>query len=363
MNFTTTKKILSEAVSNILKAVSTKSTMPALEGILIKTKENQIELTAYDLEIAIKTIIPAEIFEEGEIIITAKIFLDIVRKSPAEKINFAINDKNVTTIKSGQSNFSIIGIDANEFPDLPEVKSDESIKINGELLQSMIRQTIFSVSENDSKPINQGSLFNFEDGIFDLVSVDGFRLALRRENVNMDINTSFVVPAKALSEVIKLATENEIEMIPARRHIMFKIDNYTIISSVLEGEFLDYKNAIPNISKTEIIVNTKKLIESTERVSLIISDRLKSPIRMSFKNDEINLSCSTTLGKANDVLECKITGDDIEMGFNNKYVLDALKYSECDMVKMSIVGSINPLIIKPMEGENFIFLVLPVRIK
>lgn len=363
MNFTTTKKILSEAIGNIIKAVSSKSTIPALEGILIKTLDNKIELTAYDLELGIKTTIPAEVYEEGEVILTAKIFLDIVRKSPAEKISININEKLIATIQSGPSNFSIIGIDAHEFPDLPEVKSENNIKINGELLQSMIRQTIFSVSENDSKPINQGSLFNFEDGFFDLVSVDGFRLALRREKINMDIETSFVVPAKALSEVIKLATDADIEIIPARRHIMFKIEQYTIISSILEGEFLDYKNAIPNMSKTEVVVNTKSLIESTERVSLIISDRLKSPIRMSFKNNEINLSCATTLGKATDSLECEISGSEIEMGFNNKYILDALKYSECDMVKMSIVGAINPLIVKPLEGESFIFLVLPVRIK
>lgn len=363
MKFTVNKKELSEGVNNIIRAVSTKSTIPALEGILIETKNGTIELTAYNLEIGMKTCINSFIQENGKIVLSAKLFSEIVRKAPNEIISITTDEKLMATIESGESYFNLVGINPEEFPELPSIGSFEKIKISGDMLRGMIRQTIFAVAENDAKPINQGSLFNFENNMFELVSVDGYRLAIRREKIETEFNTSFIVPGKTLSEVLKLCTENEIEMIPGRRHIMFNVENYTIISAVLEGEFLDYKNAVPEEFNTEVIVKTRDLIESTERVSLLIADRLKSPVRCYFENGKINLSCTTAIGRAKDKLNCQMTGANIEMGFNNKYLLDALKNSECDSVKMQIVGNINPMIIRPLEGDDFTFLVLPVRLK
>ncbi len=362
MKFTIHKKILSEALSNIQRAVSTKTSIPSLEGILIVAKKDMITLTAYDLELVMQVNVLADISEEGTTVLNAKLFLEIVRKSPSEQIDIFVNDKNMANIKSGNSNFNIVGIDPEEFPDLPEIENMNKITLEGEILQSMIRQTIFAVSESDTKPIHQGSLFVINEGIFDLVSVDGYRLAVRTEKVKCEENTSFVVPGKTLNEILKLCEDDNVEIFSSRRLIMFKIRNYTIISPVLEGEFLDYNAAIPKTHTASVFVNTRKFIESTERVSLLISERLKSPVKCVFEDNNIHMFCTTALGRATDEVECEINGSKIEIGFNNKYLLDALKNCECDEVEILLNGSLSPMVIKPKVGQDFTFLVLPVRL-
>lgn len=228
-----------------------------------------------------QTELPAIISAPGAIILTAKLFAEIVRRSPDEDITIDVDDRNTATITSGVSCFTIIGMDSAEFPELPKITDADTIKMPQELLKSMIRQTLFAVADSTAKPIHQGSLFKIENGNLDVVSVDGYRLALRREAINYANNTEFVVPGKTLSEVLKLLkdSEGEVEICPSRRHILFRIDNYTVISALLEGEFLDYKSALPKDKKTEVTVSTRTMIESVERVSLLITDRLKSPVR------------------------------------------------------------------------------------
>ena len=247
MKFTVNKSDITEAVSNIQRAVSTKTSIPALEGILIGASEEGLELCAYDLELGITTVIPAFVVEPGKAVLSAKLFSDIVRRTPAETVTVTVDEKNMATLESGYSRFSIIGIPAAEFPELPKLTDSTQISLPGNLLKSMIRQTLFAIAESDAKPIHQGSLFNIEKGMLDVVSVDGYRLAVRREAIDFPEDLSFVVPGKTLSELLKLIKDSEepVEISAGRRHILFKIDNYTVISSLLEGEFLNYKAAIP----------------------------------------------------------------------------------------------------------------------
>ena len=364
MKFSVNTKELAEALQNLLRAVSSKTSIPALEGILIKTDVGSIRLFAYDLEISMQTQILANIQENGNIILSAKLFSDIVRKAPADILTVSIDEKNIAVITSGDSTFNIIGINADEFPEIPSVNSDSNkLVVPGEILRSMIRQTIFAVAETDTKPIYQGSKFVIEDGVLDIVSVDGFRLALRRENILCSFNDNFVVPGKTLSDIMKLIKESDVEIYPSRKHIMFKIDNYTVVSGVIEGEFIDYKAAIPEECTTKITIKTRDLIESTERVALLISDRLKSPIRFYFDNNEIKLSCTTSIGRATDKIGCYIEGPGLEMGFNSRYLLDALRNTECDEVIIKVTGALKQMVIVPKEGDSFRFLVLPVRLK
>lgn len=363
MKYTVNKKDLNEAVSNVMRAVSSKTSIQALEGILMCAKDGGLELTAYDLELGIKTTIATAVAEEGSIVLSAKLFSEIVRKAPADTLTVSADEKNICTIISGSSNFTIVGINAQEFPELPQVGGDQILTVSGDIIKGMIRQTIFAVAESDAKPIHQGSLFTLEDGILDIVSVDGYRFALRRENIAVSGKTSFVVPGKTLSEVLKLCGDEDVEIMPGRRHIMFKIGSYTIVSGILEGEFLDYKSVIPKESSTSITVRTRDFIESTERVSLLITDRLRSPLRCTFSDGEIRLACSTAMGRATDEFPCAMEGPELEMGFNNKYLLDALKYTECDEIQIRMSGPLNPMVIVPKEGDSFLFLVLPVRLK
>ena len=354
MKFTVNKSDITEAVSNIQRAVSTKTSIPALEGILLSATETGLELCAYDLELGITTVIPAFVMEP-----------DIVRRTPAETVTVSVDEKNMATLESGYSRFSIIGIPAEEFPELPKLSDSTQISLPGALLKSMIRQTLFAIAESDAKPIHQGSLFSLENGILDVVSVDGYRLAVRREPVDFSEDLSFVVPGKTLSELLKLIKDSEepVEISAGRRHILFKIDNYTVISSLLEGEFLNYKAAIPPESQTEVVLKTREAIDSVERVSLLITDRLKSPIRCLFDNNEVKLNCTTSMGRASDQLDVEMTGQSVEIGFNNRYLLEALRNTECDEVKVQLGGPLSPMKVVPKEGDSFLFLVLPVRLK
>ncbi len=365
MKFTVNKSDITEAVSNIQRAVSTKTSIPALEGILLSATETGLELCAYDLELGITTVIPAFVMEPGKAVLSAKLFSDIVRRTPAETVTVSVDEKNMATLESGYSRFSIIGIPAEEFPELPKLSDSTQISLPGALLKSMIRQTLFAIAESDAKPIHQGSLFSLENGILDVVSVDGYRLAVRREPVDFREDLSFVVPGKTLSELLKLIKDSEepVEISAGRRHILFKIDNYTVISSLLEGEFLNYKAAIPPESQTEVVLKTREAIDSVERVSLLITDRLKSPIRCLFDNNEVKLNCTTSMGRASDQLDVEMTGQSVEIGFNNRYLLEALRNTECDEVKVQLGGPLSPMKVVPKEGDSFLFLVLPVRLK
>ena len=365
MKFTVNKSDITEAVSNIQRAVSTKTSIPALEGILLSATETGLELCAYDLELGITTVIPAFVMEPGKAVLSAKLFSDIVRRTPAETVTVSVDEQNMDTLESGYSRFSIIGIPAEEFPELPKLSDSTQISLPGALLKSMIRQTLFAIAESDAKPIHQGSLFSLENGILDVVSVDGYRLAVRREPVDFSEDLSFVVPGKTLSELLKLIKDSEepVEISAGRRHILFKIDNYTVISSLLEGEFLNYKAAIPPESQTEVVLKTREAIDSVERVSLLITDRLKSPIRCLFDNNEVKLNCTTSMGRASDQLDVEMTGQSVEIGFNNRYLLEALRNTECDEVKVQLGGPLSPMKVVPKEGDSFLFLVLPVRLK
>lgn len=365
MKFTVNKSDITEAVSNIQRAVSTKTSIPALEGILLSATEAGLELCAYDLELGITTVIPAFVMEPGKAVLSAKLFSDIVRRTPAETVTVSVDEKNMATLESGYSRFSIIGIPAEEFPELPKLSDSTQISLPGALLKSMIRQTLFAIAESDAKPIHQGSLFSLENGILDVVSVDGYRLAVRREPVDFSEDLSFVVPGKTLSELLKLIKDSEepVEISAGRRHILFRIDNYTVISSLLEGEFLNYKAAIPPESQTEVVLKTREAIDSVERVSLLITDRLKSPIRCLFDNNEVKLNCTTSMGRASDQLDVEMTGQSVEIGFNNRYLLEALRNTECDEVKVQLGGPLSPMKVVPKEGDSFLFLVLPVRLK
>lgn len=366
MKISLSQKDLADAVLNIQRAVSTKSTVPALEGILLVAEEGKLYLSAYDMELGMKTELEASVEEPGKIVLSAKLFGDIVRKMPGETLMIDVDEKNTATIHSGASNFSIIGIPAEEFPEFPSISETVSFKLSQPLLKSMIRQTLFAVADNDSKPVHTGTLFEISNNTLRLVSVDGYRLAIRTEPVICGEEMKFVVPGKTLSELLKLLKDEEedLEIFVGRRHILFTIRNYMVISSLLEGEFLDYRAAIGGTTPTEVVVKTRDFIDSVERVSLLITDRLKSPVRVIFEDNEIRIFCSTAIGRATDRLACKMTGGRVEIGFNNRYLLDALRNSEGDEVRLLLNGEVlSPMKVLPAEGDSFLFLVLPVRLK
>lgn len=366
MKFTCDRVTLTEAVTNVSRVIPSKSSIPALEGVQIKASGQNLYLAGYDMEAGIKTVIEANISSEGEIVLSARLFADMLRKMAGEEVSIEVDEKYLTQIKSGLTEFNILGTPSDEYPELPEIDKGKALNIPQATLKSMVDQTLFAVAATDSKPVHTGSLFELKDNILNVVSVDGFRLALRSEKIDYDEKMYFVVPGKALSEISKLIDGEVDEMaslMVSKRHIVFGIGNYSVISRLLEGEFLDYNNSIPQGSVATVKIGTRSFIESVERVSLLISDRLRSPLRVMFESGKIIISCSTSIGKSYDEISCDLTGEKVEMGFNNKYLLDALKAAGCDEVRIEISGPLSPIKILPPQGEDFLFLVLPVRLK
>ena len=355
-----------KACLNVQRTVSGKSTIPALEGIYIEAKDGKVILTGYDLEVGSKIEISAEVASEGRTVLAAKNLCDILRMVPSDTVSLECDERNICKIKSGEAEYSLIGTSADDYPELPALTKFSPVSVNLSVLKDMIRKTVFSVSTGERNPVHTGVKFEIGDGLLVLVAVDGARLAIRRENINYTFDETkleFVVPAKTLGEIQKLngEEESEIEILVGERHIIFKFENYEIISRLLEGNFINYKAAIPLSSTTQIKVNTRNIIECIERTSLIITDK-SSPVRCSVESDIKRFSSVTAIGTASDKIAAEIEGSKIEIGFNNRFVLDALKVCDEEEIRIEMGSSNQPIIIKPLEGEKFFFLILPVRI-
>lgn len=365
MKFTCEKNDLVQAVTNVSRAVSGKSAVPALEGILLQTKAGKLFIAGYDLSLGITTEVEADIAVEGAAVLSAKFFSDVVRRMPGEKITVSCDDKQLTEISSGASRFTVLAMSAMDYPELPTVPDAKSLELDKQLLQDMINQTLFAVALGDAKPVHTGSLFDIVDGKLTVVSVDGYRLALRRENIQTDHNFRFIVPGKTLGEVSRLigSGEGKVNIRLGERHIIFEVDGYCIISRLLEGDFLDYNASIPKGHSLEVTVGVRSLIDSVERAALLISERMKSPLRVKLGKNIISISCETSMGKVHDEVSCITEGNEVQVGFNHKYLLDALRNSGCDEVKLQLNGPLSPVKVVPKEGEQFLFLVLPVRIR
>ncbi len=365
MKFTCNREILFDCVSKVSRAVASKSTIPSLEGILINANRGNLYLTGYDLELGVGAVMPAEIIEEGSIVLNARLLFDIISKLPGLSVSFSQNE-NLISVKSGITEFNILGVSAEDYPELPEVSEVNLVSFSASKLKSMIDQTLFAVAVTDQNPIHTGALFDIENGEFRMVTVDGCRLALRKENIDFSEKIKFVVPSKTLMELsrfINTEEETDIEFSLTKKHILFKIDNLTVISRLLEGEFLDYKGAIATTVNNTVKINVRTLLDSVNRVSLLISDRIKSPLKCIFEENCLKISCTTAVGKAYDEIPCEISGEDFEIGFNNKYLADAIKAVTDEEVNLIFNSSVSPMQIVPTEGDNFLFLVLPVRLK
>lgn len=387
MKFSCEKKDLSEIINNVLPAVSSKNNIAALEGLLINCYDNKLKITGYNLELGIIKEIDVNSEMDGNIILNASLLANIINKMPNGTISFSTDDKLLTLIECNKIEFTILGLNAEEFPEVPTInnESEKKLSINNQLLKNMISQTIFAVASDSTNPALTGSLFNIKDTILKIVSVDGVRLAMRKEKiVYSGEDLEFIVPGKSLHEIVRLlnkisidkhssdddeddAEQSQIANVTItvfENHICFSINDYIVVSRLLSGQFMDYKTAIPTESKTTIVVSTKVLLESINRISIIINERAKSPIKCTFEDDKIKLNCETALGKANEEVDINLSGEDTVVGFNNKYIVDALKASESEKVRIQLNGAIIPIKVLPVdeEDDDFLFLVSPVRL-
>lgn len=370
MNFNCNKLELSEAIGNVSKAVPTKSSIPQLEGIKLSLVKDKLTLTGYDLELGITTTVSVTNNDDstGEYIINARLFSDMIRKMPSDNINININENNdmKAHLKALNTNCKIAVLSAKDYPEFPDTSTGDEISIPQSLLKNMIHQTIYAVSLSDIKPILTGELFDIKNGYFNLVAIDGKRLAISHENISSNQTIKFVVPSKTLDEVAKILKDNssqDCKIISTSRHITFQIDKYTIISRLLEGEFHNYESSIPNTSKTEVILKVKELSDCLERCALLINEKNRAPIKLNFKDDSLKIVCETPLGNIDEEIKVNMNGDPILIALNNKFLLDALRVTDCDQVKFLMNSPILPVTIVPMQSDSFTFLLMPIQLR
>lgn len=368
MKFNCERSLLLNALTIASRTVAQKSTIPALEGLLFEAEGSELTVTGYNLKTGIRTKLETDIREGGRLVLNARLLGDIVRKLPEGTVSFQADASLLVKLTCGASYFELMATSAEEFPELPSVDALNHFCIYEKKLKSMIGQTLFAVSTNESRPVHTGSLFEIADGVLTVTSVDGYRLAQRRERLDEEtmIAASFVVPASALTEAEKVASDaEELAIISlGSRHIMFSIDRTEIISRRLEGEFLDYRKSVPKEHSFDILADRRELLSVFERVSLMINEKYKSPVRCTFGDGLLRLSTATALGKATD--ECSVDGDakGLEIGFNNRYVLEALRAAPSDKLVLQLTGATNPCVICPESGDgSFLYLILPVRLR
>jgi DNA polymerase-3 subunit beta len=368
MKLTANKDNLSFGVQVVQRAVSSKNPLPVLSGILIKALNNQLIFTATDLEMGIECSVPVDVVEEGGVVLPSKYFAEIVRKLPDIKISFAVNkENNNASIRYGQSEFNLLGLSSEDYPILPSIDSDSTLVLKQDLFKNMIKQVGFSVSSDDNRPVFTGILMEIEDGNVRLIATDTHRLAYRSgkiENLESNLVKSTIIPGKTLNELNRILTgEGEnLKIAFGENQIVFEMPGIRLISRLIEGQFPNYKQVIPQGCKSKIKIRTKELLEAAERASLLAKEG-SNVIKLNITNDKMIISSnSPEIGQIEEQINIEIEGEEAQIAFNSKYLIDVLKVIDVEEILLELTGSLSPGIIKPVEGEDYIYLILPIRL-
>ena len=367
MRCTCEKSMLVTGLNITGRTVAQKSALSAIEGILCRAGVG-LSLTGYNMETAITYQIDAEVTDAGACILPARLFGDIIRRLPEGPVTVVVDDNYKVSIRAGYASFTISAESADDYPELPDVGSGRSIRIPQTALKELISGTIFAVSENQGRPIHTGVKFEVEDSTVSAIAVDGFRLARRTYHTEEPTgrSLSFVVPAQGLKEVEKIATDSDADVAftLGTKHILFQMGCATLICRLLEGDFLDWRRVVPTNCPVKLVANVGELASSIERVGLIVSEKYKSPVRCVFSDQVLLLRTNTTIGAAED--RCTISGDgkELEIGFNVRYLADALRAIPGEEVVLELTNGLSPIVLTPVDDkQDYAYMVLPVRIK
>ena len=367
MRFTCEKSMLVTGLAITGRTVAQKSALSAIEGILCRA-EDGLSLTGYNMETAITYRIDAEVTDAGACILPAKLFGDIIRRLPEGPVTVVVDENYKVSIRAGYASFTISAENAEDYPELPDVGVGRSVCIPQSALKELISGTIFAVSENQGRPIHTGVKFEVEEDTVSAIAVDGFRLARRTYHTESPTGRklSFVVPAQGLKEAEKILqdTDEEVAFTLGVKHILFKMGDATLICRLLEGDFLDWKRVVPTNCPIRLVANVGDLASSIERVGLIVSEKYKSPVRCVFSDNVLLLRTNTTIGAAEDRCSIAGNGKDLEIGFNVRYLSDALRAIPSEEVVLELTNGLSPIVLTPVDDKkDYSYMVLPVRIK
>lgn len=364
MKLVCSKSNLLNGVQIVSKAVPSKTTMSILECILVDATKGVIKLTANDMELGIETTIEGDIVEKGIIALDAKIFLEIVRKLPDSDITIETDSSYKTTITCEKAKFNIIGKSGEDFSYLPLIEREDSVIVSQFTLKEIVRQTIFSISDNDNNKLMTGELFEINGKELKVVSLDGHRISIRKiELKNEYTNKKVVVPGKTLNEVSKILsgdTDKDVSIFFTDKHVVFEFDNTVVVSRLIEGEYFKIDQMLSSDYETKVKINKKEFLNCIDRATLLVKEGDKKPIIINITDDTMELKINSTVGSMNEEIDITKNGKDLMIGFNPKFLIDALKVIDDEEIEIYLVNPKAPCFIKNPE-ESYIYLILPVN--
>lgn len=364
MKIEITQKELQKHINIAQKAISSRTAIQILEGILFVAKDNYLKLTSTDLELSVETKVPCIVEQEGSIVINSSMIGNIVRKLPDAPVTINTVGESIQ-IKCLQSEFNLIGQDPVDYPHLPDKNEETKLTLKEEVLKDAIKQTVFAASIDETRPALTGVLFKAAEKSMDFVALDGFRISLRNINLDKEYNEiKEIIPARALNELQKILDGSEdinISFVPG--HVIFEVRDTLVYSRLLEGKFINYSDIISFDYETKVVVDKKLLQSSLERASLLASVEKANLVKLNVKDGNIHISSNSEIGSVNENVICDKTGEDLEIAFNARYILDGLKIIDSEKCELLFTGSLNPCIIRPIDDDiNYTYLVLPVRL-
>lgn len=374
MEISCKREELLKGIQTVQAVVGTKSTLPILANLLLEVRGKKMDMTATDLEVGIRCSIDVEVSRPGAITLPAKTLSEVVRELPAEEVKIEVEEKSRVKINSGQAIFNLMGLAKEDYPVLPKFKTDGEFSINRELLGDMIRKTIFSVSQDETRYVLCGIYFRVEKGKVTMVSTDGRRLSYISKDIEIEKKkeAKIIIPTKAVNELNRILTqiatkeeekkEGKVKISIEENQVGFMIDDTVLISRLIEGHFPSYEQVIPRSSEIKLKINTEELLQATRRVALLTTEKANS-IRYSLKKNKLVISANTEgLGEARDVVGIDYAGGEMEIAYNPQFVISVLRNIGCEEIYLELTNSLNPCLIRPTTGEDYISIVMPMRI-
>ena len=364
MKIICTKSNLLSGVQTVSKAVPSKTTMSILECILVDTRNGVIKLTANDMELGIETVIDGEILDKGMIALDAKIFLEIVRKLPDNDITIETNDSFKTTITCEKAKFNIIGKSGDDFSFLPDIERNDSVILSQFTLKEIIRQTIFSIADNDNNRVMTGELFEINQDTLKVVKLDGHRISIRKIALKNSYDSKkVIVPGKTLNEISKILSgdmDKDVNIYFTDKHILFEFDNTIVVSRLIEGEYFKIDQMLSSDYETKVRINKKELLDCIDRATLLVKEGDKKPVIISISDVSMELKMNSTVGSMDEQIDITKEGKDLMIGFNPKFLIDSLRVIEDEEVDLYMVNPKAPCFIRNAE-ESYIYVILPVN--
>lgn len=377
MKLTIAKNELNQAIQNVAKAIAARPTIPILGGIKIDVTHQAVTLTASDTDISIQNFIPveqngqiiADIEKPGSVVLPAKFVVEIVKKLPSDQVSIEVSQHFQTLIRSGSTEIQMVGLDPEDFPVLPSIEQDHVLQVPGELIKSMIRQTVLAASTSEQTPILTGVLWNLQQGELKFVATDRHRLASRTTKVDAGEDFRFsnvVIAAKTLNELYKLIPDQHapVDIVVADNQVLFKLDQILFYTRILDGTYPDTSKIIPSVFETEVVLDTKNLMDAMDRAYLMSREEKTNIVRITTINNEIIeiSSSSTELGRVTEQIEViDYKGEQLRIAFNSKYMLDVLKVIDSEKIVIGFTGAMRPIIIRPLDHDYCVYVILPYR--